>query len=124
MAEHVLKGNPVREIVIDGEPYEMEVGNYTIVLEAKEWAEGVTELMRKDAFDLDDAKRLADGGAAIVAAALGDDGARRLMGGRNRLNLMRLLGVLDIIVEEFASDEGIRAQEEAILSFARTADED
>lgn len=129
MAEvYQLKGNPTVELEIGGVACGLELGNYTVALEIKRWADELRTFSQPGTRDsLLDGTALEDfaaSGIALVASALGDEAAERLMGGRNRLNLVRLMSILDIVMEVTASDRGIRAQEEAILAFGATGDED
>lgn len=127
MAEYTLAKNPVREVVIDGRAYGMEVGNYTVALEIKEWVERLQAFRSEGGRGMLENGTLEDfasKGSDLVAAAFGEDAARELVGGRNRLNMLRILSVLDILMREYASDDVLGEQERAILSFASTADED
>ena len=127
MAEvYQLKGNPTVELEIGGVACGLELGNYTVALEIKRWADELRTFSqpRDSLLDGTALEDFAASGIALVASALGDEAAERLMGGRNRLNLVRLMSILDIVMEVTASDRGIRAQEEAILAFGATGDED
>lgn len=127
MANHVLARNPVETVTIDGEDYELELGNYTVALDIKEWADELQGFRSaaSDPCDRADAiASIAAKGLAIVAHAFGDEAAERLMGGGNRLNIIRLVSLMGIILQEAASARSMEAQGAAIMSFAETGDED
>lgn len=127
MANHVLARNPVETVTIDGEDYELELGNYTVALDIKEWADELQGFRSaaSDPCDRTDAiASIAVKGLAIVAHAFGDEAAERLMGGGNRLNIIRLVSLMGIILQEAASARSMEAQAAAIMSFAETGDED
>lgn len=124
---HALARNPVETVTIDGADYEMELGNLTIALDIQEWAEELASFRGADGeevFGRGKVRGLAEKGIAIVAGALGEEAAERLMGGRNRLNIVRLASLISIILEVATSPGSMAAQTSAIMSFAETGDED
>lgn len=123
MAEnHELAGNPTKVVTIDGSDYELEVGNVTYALDALRWQHTLQKVGPDSTAD--DLEDVAKAGIAIVSSALGDDAATTLMGGRNRLNLVRLVSLVKVIVEESSSEDAMQAMTDAIEDFAETADED
>ena len=122
MADHLLPDNPTRAVTINGKAYEMEVGNVTLALDIADWQESVEAV--GDAPGTDAFRELARRGTAIVATALGDAAAEELMGGRNRLNLLRLVRLLGILADEMAGAEAMEALAEAARGFADTGDDD
>lgn len=123
MAEnHELAGNPTKVVTIDGNDYELEVGNVTYALDALDWQRTLKKVGPKS--NAEDMEAVAKSGIAIVSSALGDEAAEKLMGGRNRLNLVRLVSLVRVIVDESSSEDAMKAMTDAIEDFAETADED
>lgn len=109
---HVIDG-PTKAVTINGRDYELELGNLTLALEARRWAASLEGLSATpDAYEAVEA--VAEAGRAIVASALGDDAAEELVGGRHRLDVMRILNLLSALIEEIRSDEYSEALDAAV----------
>ena len=124
MAEHVLRENGTKPVTINGAEYRMEVGNVTLALDVADWQEALAAVQEEGGDDPQRFRDLARAGVAIVASALGEGAAEELMGGRNRLNLFRLVQLLSIIADEMSADEAMEELSRAMDGFADTADDD
>lgn len=122
MAQHVIEANPTMVVSINGRDYRMEVGNLTAVLEIGEWQRAISSL--DSGSGVDAFRDLAERGRAIAAAAFGEKAADELLGGGDRLNIVRVVRLLSVIAEEMSSDESVAATLAALGEFADTADED
>ena len=122
---YTLRKNPTEQITIDGEEYEVELGNPSFIFAADEWRRaliGISEKLGED----DQMKALreaARSGREIVASAMGEQAADRLVGGPNALNVYRIIDVIRILVDVVGSDESIEAMRAAAGS-TDTLDED
>lgn len=122
---YTLRKNPVAEITIDGEKYEVELGNPSFIFAADEWRRALTGISEKLGED-DQMKALreaARSGREIVASAMGDEAADRLVGGSNALNVYRIIDVVRILVDVVGSDESMEAMR-AAAGTTDTLDED
>ena len=122
---YTLRKNPTAEITIDGEKYEVELGNPSFIFAADEWRRALTGISEKLSED-DQMKALreaARSGREIVSSAMGDEAADRLVGGSNALNVYRIIDVVRILVDVVGSDESIEAMRAAAGSID-TLDED
>lgn len=122
---YTLRKNPTEKITIDGEEYEVELGNPSFIFAADEWRRSLTGISEKLGED-DQMKALreaARSGREIVASAMGEQAADRLVGGSNALNVYRIIDVIRILVDVVGSDESIEAMRAAAGS-TDTLDED
>lgn len=122
---YTLRKNPTKQITIDGEEYEVELGNPSFIFAADEWRRALTGISEKLGED-DQMKALreaARSGREIVASAMGEQAADRLVGGSNALNVYRIIDVIRILVDVVGSDESIEAMRAAAGS-TDTLDED
>ena len=122
---YTLRKNPTEQITIDGEEYEVELGNPSFIFAADEWRRTLTGISEKLGED-DEMKALreaARSGREIVASAMGEQAAERLVGGSNALNVYRIIDVIRILVDVIGSDESIEAMRAAAGS-TDTLDED
>ena len=122
---YTLRKNPATEITIDGEEYEVELGNPSFIFAADEWRRALTGISEKLGED-DQMKALreaARSGREIVASAMGEQAADRLVGGSNALNVYRIIDVVRILVDVVGSDESMEAMRAAAGS-TDTLDED
>lgn len=112
---YTLRKNPTEKITIDGEEYEVELGNPSFIFAADEWRRALTGISEKLGED-DQMKALreaARSGREIVASAMGEQAADRLVGGPNALNVYRIIDVIRILVDVVGSDESIEAMRSA-----------
>ena len=122
---YTLRKNPTEQITIDGEEYEVELGNPSFIFAADEWRRALTGISEKLGED-DQMKALreaARSGREIVASAMGEQAAERLVVGSNALNVYRIIDVIRILVDVIGSDESIEAMRAAAGSID-TLDED
>lgn len=122
---YTLRKNPTEQITIDGEEYEVELGNPSFIFAADEWRRALAGISEKLGED-DQMKALreaARSGREIVASAMGERAADRLVGGPNALNVYRIIDVIRILVDVVGSDESIEAMRAAAGS-TDTLDED
>ena len=122
---YTLRKNPTEQITIDGEEYEVELGNPSFIFAADEWRRALTGISEKLGED-DQMKALreaAGSGREIVASAMGEQAADRLVAGPNALNVYRIIDVIRILVDVVGSDESIEAMRAAAGS-TDTLDED
>ena len=122
---YTLRKNPTEQITIDGEEYEVELGNPSFIFAANEWRRALAGISEKLGED-DQMKALreaARSGREIVASAMGEQAADRLVGGPNALNVYRIIDVIRILVDVVGSDESIEAMRAAAGS-TDTLDED
>ena len=122
---YTLRKNPTEQITIDGEEYEVELGNPSFIFAADEWRRALTGISEKLGED-DQMKALREAamsGREIVASAMGEQAADRLVGGPNALNVYRIIDVIRILVDVVGSDESIEALRAAAGS-TDTLDED
>ena len=122
--EHVITQNKTKPVTINGVEYRMEVGNLTMALDIADWQEALEAVQADGGADVTRFRALADAGVGIVASALGDEAAEDLMGGRNRLNLVRLVQVLSVIAEETSAEDAMAELTAAMGEFADVADDD
>lgn len=112
---YTLRKNPTEQITIDGEEYEVELGNPSFIFAVDEWRRALTGISEKLGED-DQMKALreaARSGREIVASAMGEQAADRLVGGPNALNVYRIIDVIRILVDVVGSDESIEAMRAA-----------
>lgn len=112
---YTLRKNPTEKITIDGEEYEVELGNPSFIFAADEWRRALTGISEKIGED-DQMKALREAamsGREIVASAMGEQAADRLVGGPNALNVYRIIDVIRILVDVVGSDESIEAMRSA-----------
>ena len=118
--------NPTLAIDVDGAIYHLELGNMTYALEIRALIQVISKLEGADTKDgLDAMQEISDRGMAIIESAfIEPDVAQKLMGGRNRSNITRLLAVLNFILDNTTSQKSIDAMSASIEQFATTSDED
>lgn len=122
---YTLRRNPTEQITIDGEEYEVELGNPSFIFAADEWRRSLTGISEKLGEDdqMKALREVARSGREIVASAMGEQAADRLVGGSNALNVYRIIDVIRILVDVVGSDESIEAMRAAAGS-TDTLDED
>lgn len=122
---YTLRKNPTEQITIDGEEYEVELGNPSFIFAADEWRRSLTGISEKLGEDeqMKALREVARSGREIVASAMGEQAADRLVGGSNALNVYRIIDVIRILVDVVGSDESIEAMRAAAGS-TDTLDED
>lgn len=122
---YTLRRNPTEQITIDGEEYEVELGNPSFIFAADEWRRSLTGISDKLGEDeqMKALREAARNGREIVASAMGEQAADRLVGGSNALNVYRIIDVIRILVDVVGSDESIEAMRSAAGS-TDTLDED
>ena len=122
---YTLRKNPTEQITIDGEEYEVELGNPSFIFAADEWRRSLTGISEKLGEDdqMKALREVARSGREIVASAMGEQAADRLVGGSNALNVYRIIDVIRILVDVIGSDESIEAMRAAAGS-TDTLDED
>lgn len=118
--------NPTLAIDVDGAIYHLELGNMTYALEIRALIQEISKLEGADTKDgLDAMQEISDRGMAIIESAfIEPDVTQKLMGGRNRSNITRLLAVLNFILDNTTSQKSIDAMSASIEQFATTSDED
>ena len=124
--QYTLRKNPVANIEIDGRPYEVQLGNVSFAIEAVKWENSLKAI----ATGKTDPKKLprrftelAAEGRELVATLMGDAAAEELVGGRNALNLYRIIDVVTILSDVVSSEESKQAVR-ALALVPETADED
>lgn len=122
---YTLRRNPTEKITIDGDEYEVELGNPSFIFAADEWRRSLTGISDKLGEDeqMKALREAARSGREIVASAMGEQAADRLVGGSNALNVYRIIDVIRILVDVVGSDESIEAMRAAAGS-TDTLDED
>lgn len=122
---YTLRKNPTEQITIDGEEYEVELGNPSFIFAADEWRRTLTGISEKLGEDeqMKALREAARSGREIVASAMGAQAADRLVGDSNALNVYRIIDVIRILVDVVGSDESIEAMRAAAGS-TDTLDED
>lgn len=122
---YTLRKNPTEQITIDGEEYEVELGNPSFIFATDEWRRALTGISEKLGEDdqMEALREAARSGREIVASAMGERAADRLVGGPNALNVYRIIDVIRILVDVVGSDESIEAMRAAAGS-TDTLDED
>ena len=121
MADHVLMGGATKTVTINGRDYEMEVGNVTVALDIADWLEAINST---DGSDMAQFRAIAETGRSIVSSALGEQAAEDLIGRRHRLDLLRMVQILNIVAEEMSAEDAMAELRQAMGSFADTADDD
>ena len=131
MAERVesvtleLPESPTLAVEVGDRTLHLELGNMTYVLEIRRWIEDVQAEGEGIESDMTRLQRVAEDGLAIVSAAfLEPDAADVLLGGRNRLNLSRIVSVLSFIARQTTSERSMAVVQSAVDSFSATGDED
>lgn len=123
-----LPENPTLAVEVEGKILHLELGNMTYALQIKELIETINVSMaqaRELTDGLDALDEIAQSGAKIIEAAFQESEAVDiLLGGRQKLNISRLLVVLRFILEKTTSQESINVVSRAAEAFAATADED
>ncbi len=117
MREYEIERNPVERVSIDGREYDVELGNLTFALDAAEWAESLRSLAGAESMEEGDLasrfEALCSAGRSMVASLVGDEAAEELVGGRNRLNIYRLMGVVGALADVVSGEASMRAMAEA-----------
>mgnify|MGYP000934795054 CR=1 FL=1 len=124
LTNHKLSGAPTKPVKIDGKTYDLQLGNFTLLISVKEWVSKMQALDVEDENHLfEQIGDLANDALDIVASVLGDAAAEELVGGKNRLNLYRIIDVLNILAEEMSSDDSLKTVTSAIEFKNKTIDE-
>lgn len=116
-----LRENPTMRVEIGGVACDVELGNPTFVLAAAEWQRKL-EAASGEGAGAGELAALASDGLAMVADAVGDEAAERLVGGRNRLNFYRLVDVVRALTAVLSSERSMEAMRGAAAGVA-TLDE-
>jgi|GEM_PF-1692844 len=120
-----LTESPTLAVTVGDRVLHLELGNFTYVIEIRRWMDDVRAEGGGIEGDMSKLQRVAEDGLAIVAAAFVEpDAADVLLGGRNRLNLSRIITVLGFIARQTTSDESMAVVQGAMDAFAATGDED
>lgn len=120
-----LPESPTLAVVVGDRTLHLELGNMTYVLEIRRWIEDVQAEGEGIESDMAKLQRVAEDGLAIVSAAFVEpDADDVLLGGRNRLNLSRIVSVLSFIAKQTTSESSMRVMQEAVDAFSATGDED
>ena len=112
---------PKKKIKLDGKTYEMELGNFTFAIDAQEWVEQIQSLSGGEKA-LDELKELSSKAHLMIASILGEDAARELVGGQNRLNIYKIIRLLGILAEEITSQDAFDSLASAITAENETLD--
>lgn len=121
LKNNVISNMPKKKIKLDGKTYEMELGNFTFVIDAQEWVEQIQSLSGGEKA-LDELKELSSKAHLMIASILGEDAARELVGGQNRLNIYKITLLLGILVEEIISQDAFDSLASAITAENETLD--
>ena len=121
LKNNVVSDMPKKKIKLDGKTYEMELGNFTFVIDAQEWAEQVQSLSGGEKA-LGELKELSSKAHSMIASILGEDAAEELVGGQNRLNIYKIIRLLGILVEEITSQDAFDSLASAITAENETLD--
>ena len=124
LTNHKLSEAPTKPVKIDGKTYDLQLGNFTLLISVKEWVSKMQALDVEDENHLfEQIGDLANDVLDIVASALGDAAAEELVGGKNRLNLYRIIDVLNILAEEMSSNDSLKTVADVIKFKNKTIDE-
>lgn len=121
LKNNVVSDMPKKKIKLDGKTYEMELGNFTFAIDAQEWVEQIQSLSGGEKA-LDELKELSSKAHLMIASILGEDAARELVGGQNRLNIYKIIRLLGILVEEIISQDAFDSLASAITAENETLD--
>lgn len=121
LKNNVISDMPKKKIKLDGKTYEMELGNFTFVIDAQEWVEQIQSLSGGEKA-LDELKELSSKAHLMIASILGEDAAKELVGGQNRLNIYKIIRLLGILVEEIISQDAFDSLASAITAENETLD--
>lgn len=121
LKNNVVSDMPKKKIKLDGKTYEMELGNFTFVIDAQEWAEQIQSLSGGEKA-LGELKELSSKAHSMIASILGEDAAEELVGGQNRLNIYKIIRLLGILVEEIISQDAFDSLASAITAENETLD--
>ena len=120
-----LAESPTLAVAVGDRVLHLELGNFTYVIEIRRWFEDVQAEGSGVESDMAKLRRVAEDGLAIVSAAFVEpDAADVLLGGRNRLNLSRIVTVLGFIARQTTSPASMAVVQAAVDGFAATGDED
>lgn len=122
MASYELTRGATKVVTIDGTDYSMEVGNVTLALDIADWVDALGSV--GDGSDPRRFRELAEKGRAMVAGAFGDAAAEDLLGGRHRLDVLRMVQLLRIIAQEIDVEAAMEEFRAAAEGFSDTADDD
>lgn len=121
LKNNVVSDMPKKKIKLDGKTYEMELGNFTFVIDAQEWVEQIQSLSGGEKA-LGELKELSSKAHSMIASILGEDAADELVGGQNRLNIYKIIRLLGILVEEIISQDAFDSLASAITAENETLD--
>ena len=121
LKNNVISDMPKKKIKLDGKTYEMELGNFTFAIDAQEWVEQIQSLSGGEKA-LDELKELSSKAHLMIASILGEDAARELVGGQNRLNIYKIIRLLGILAEEITSQDAFDSLASAITAENETLD--
>lgn len=121
LKNNVVSDMPKKKIKLDGKTYEMELGNFTFVIDAQEWVEQIQSLSGGEKA-LEELKELSSKAHSMIASILGEDAAEELVGGQNRLNIYKIIRLLGILVEEIISQDAFDSLASAITAENETLD--
>ena len=121
LKNNVVSDMPKKKIKLDGKTYEMELGNFTFVIDAQEWVEQIQSLSGGEKA-LGELKELSSKAHSMIASILGEDAAEELVGGQNRLNIYKIIRLLGILIEEIISQDAFDSLASAITAENETLD--
>jgi hypothetical protein len=120
-----LPENPTLAVEVGGRVLHLELGNMTYALEIKRWVDDAQSTGDGAESDLDKLQRIAEDGLSIVSSAFVEpDAADALLGGRDRLNVSRIMSILKFISVQTTSASSMEVMQRAVEDFSATGDED
>ena len=120
-----LPENPALAVEVGDRTLHLELGNMTYALEIKRWVDDVQAAGDGVESDLDKLQRVSEDGLSIVSSAFVEpDAADVLLGGRDRLNVSRIMSVLKFIATQTTSQASMKVMQDAVDDFSATGDED
>ena len=112
-----LRSNPTVEVEIGGKRYEAALGNLTFVIEAKSLASKMASI-GEPGIPADEtvarAEDFANSARAMCASMFGEAAAAELLGGPERMNLVRIADVVTIMADIASSDASMEVAKAAI----------
>ncbi|VDK82577.1 unnamed protein product, partial [Cylicostephanus goldi] len=99
MATYQLKKSPTLPIEIDGKTYELALGNFTFILDARTWLKECESLQSITDTDevMDALEALSERARIMIESAVGKNAAQELIGEAHRLDLYRIMDVMNIL---------------------------
>lgn len=119
--------NPTLAVKVGRRTLHLELGNMTYALECKAWVDHLQAMTGKtdERAAYDAMQEIAREGADIVSSAFVEpDAVDVLVGGRDRLNIVRIVAVIRFVLEHTTDQRSVEAMTSRIAEFADTGDED